>query len=136
MAMPFSKAEREILQNNPFVQKVTGRTVTFTTEFKMDYVARKSVGESSRAIFKSAGIDPDILGERRINTFTSRMKQHTARPEGFRDLRSTNSGRHLQSVEQDELTTLRNEVAYLRQENTFLKKVDLIDRKSLWQRQQ
>jgi hypothetical protein len=102
----------------------------------MDYAARKEVGESSRAIFKSAGINPDIIGDRRIDTFTNRVKRYVARSEGFRDMRSVNSGRPTQTVEQDELTTLRNEVAYLRQENAFLKKVDLIDRKSLWQRRQ
>ena len=84
-------------------------------------------------IFKKYGFDPNVLGAKRRNTFTERLKKQTQRVEGFKDTRKDNSGRpstkELSLEEQIERLKHKNKV--LQQENDFLKRVRFINRKQI-----
>ena len=84
-------------------------------------------------IFKKYGFDPNVLGAKRRNTFTERLKKQTQRVEGFKDTRKDNSGRpstkELSLEEQIERLKHKNKV--LQQENDFLKRVRSINRKQI-----
>ena len=68
-----SEKEIKILEQNPFVSGVENNTVHFIPEFyKMAY-SKKLDGFTSREILKSIGIDPQILGESRVDSLNSNL---------------------------------------------------------------
>ena len=81
---------------------------------------------------KKYGFDPNVLGAKRRNTFTERLKKQTQRVEGFKDTRKDNSGRpstkELSLEEQIERLKHKNKV--LQQENDFFKKSEIYQQKA------
>ena len=105
----------------------------FKKEFKELYWIDYQNGIQPIEIFKKYGFDPNVLGAKRRNTFTERLKKQTQRVEGFKDTRKDNSGRpstkELSLEEQIERLKHKNKV--LQQENDFLKRVRFINRKQI-----
>ena len=68
----------DCLLQNPYVFAVTGKIVTFTEEFK-DLACRElAQGQKSmREIFQEHDIDPEILGDNRIQSFVKAMSKRT-----------------------------------------------------------
>ena len=56
------------LSGNQNVQWVSRTGVQFTPEFKMLAWEQKKQGRRMKDIFRDNGIDPDILGRKRIDT--------------------------------------------------------------------
>ena len=110
----FTEEQVKELEKNPYVKKVSNKSITYAKEFKY-------------------GFDPNVLGAKRRNTFTERLKKQTQRVEGFKDTRKDNSGRpstkELSLEEQIERLKHKNKV--LQQENDFLKRVRFINRKQI-----
>jgi len=71
----FSVWEREQLANNPSICNVTEKTVSFTREFKELFWKRVNSGVHAITIFAEAGIDPMILGQKRINGFAKQLRR-------------------------------------------------------------
>ncbi|WP_211226692.1 HTH domain-containing protein [Sporomusa ovata] len=76
------------------------------------------------ANLREMGIDTRLLGKRRINSIVQRIKQYELRPEGCEDKRRSNAGwpatKDLSDLEK--IKRLEQRIAYLKQENEFLKK--------------
>ena len=123
---PLTQKEIELLRNNPNVKRVTAYTVCFTEEFRKKVYEEKTAGESIATILRRNGIDPDILGESRVQGLSHTLNKRAKRQEGFTDLRSENY-RRPSNAENDTLEkrvrSLENELAYTRQEVEFLKKI-------------
>ena len=101
-------------------------------EFKELYWIDYQNGIQPIEIFKKYGFDPNVLGAKRRNTFTERLKKQTQRVEGFKDTRKDNSGRPSTkelSLEEQIERLKHNKV--LQQENDFLKRVRFINRKQI-----
>ncbi|MGL5414672.1 MAG: HTH domain-containing protein, partial [Clostridium sp.] len=62
----FSDKEIEILKNNRYVLKVSAKAITYTNEFKIQFIADSNNGLSAKQIFEKASFDINILGDRRI----------------------------------------------------------------------
>ena len=61
------------LSGNQNVQWVSRTGVQFTPEFKLLAWEQKQQGRRMKDIFRDNGIDPDILGRKRIENFSVRL---------------------------------------------------------------
>ena len=129
----FTEEQVRELEKNPYVKKVSNKSITYSEEFKELYWIDYQNGMQPIEIFKKYGFDPYALGSRRRDNFTNRLKKQAAREDGFKDTRSKNSGRpstkELSLEVQLERLKHKNEV--LQQENDFLKRVRFINRKQI-----
>lgn len=125
----FSKKAVEKLRKNPYVKTVTENGITYTEEFKNIFIKEHSEGIPTSIIFERYGFDIDVLGENRIHSASKRWRQQAKRDEAFTDKRAINSGRPLsrELSEEETIERLKHKIAILEQENSFLKKVHLIE---------
>ena len=126
----FTPEEIEHLQSNRNVQTVSKTTVKFTEEFKRHFYQQWKHEKSARQLFEENGIDPDVLGVKRIEGFCYQLNKQAKRKEGFADHREYNY--HRPSKTGDEtvetrIKQLEHELAYTRQEVEFLKKLQMAD---------
>ena len=128
----FTKEEMDHLRASRHVKKVTEKMVKFTPEFKRYFYQRLTGGKTARQIFLECGIDPEILGEKRIEGFSYSIRKQAKRDEGFEDLRQNNYRHQPQEATEDipvekRIRQLEHELAYTQQEVEFLKKLQMAD---------
>ncbi len=130
----FTEKQQEQLRNNPYIERVSEKAITYTTEFRKKFATEYEAGRLPSIILRDMGIDPQLLGKRRIDTITRRIKKFSLRAEGFEDTRKNNSGRPStkQLSEQERIAYLEHQVKYLKQENAFLKKINFLDKQAEW----
>ena len=120
----FTEKEIKILNKNPYVKKVSEKSITYSDEFKQLVVLQ--------IIFEQAGFDVDIMGMKRIEAAASRWKKayRMSGILGLKDTRQTNSGRRLNRALTDKEKTAKLEakIKLLEAENELLKKVYLMER--------
>lgn len=127
---PFTKEQVEHLRENRYVKSVSASTIRFTEEFKRYFYQERTSGTPSRQIFLASGIDPDILGESRIEGFRYTLYKQAKREEGFTDKRQNNCHREAKPGEdtvEARIRQLEHKLAYTRQEVEFLKKLQMAD---------
>ena len=128
----FSEQDIEILSKNKYVKNVSEKSITYTNEFKIHFIAEYNNKKLPRNIFEEAGFDINIIGLKRIKCASSRWR--TAYKEngvlGLDDTRRKNSGRPRQrELTKDELIAKQNaEIEYLKAEVELLKKLELHER--------
>lgn len=123
---PLSKREIEELRGNPYVKKVTANTVSFTEDFKKLVYDKKQEGIPVAETMRRCGIDPEILGDSRVQGFSYCLNRRAKQSNGFSDRRSENYRRPAKTGEEtmeQRIRQLENELAYTRQEVEFLKKL-------------
>lgn len=130
----FTQEQIDQLRINRYVRNVTPSTVSFTEEFKILFYRKYQEGYPVRLIFLDCGINPDILGKKRIDGFCYLLRKNAQREGGFK---SRNHGRprsnltHQPKDEGESMETtvqrLEHELAYTRQEVEFLKKLQMAD---------
>lgn len=126
----FTKEQVERLGSSRYVAAVSNTTVRFTAEFKKHFLEERRAGKEVREIFRECGIDPDILGEKRISGFCYQVNKKANQNEDFSDKRE---GNHRKKTEgeagtvEERISRLENELAYTRQEVEFLKKLRAAD---------
>ena len=111
---------------NPFVKSVTVNSISFTEEFKELAYEGKSKGMTMPEIMRKNGIDPEMLGPKRIENFSYLLNKKAKQKQGFTDHRSENYRRPAKTGEEtvdQRIQQLENELAYTRQEVEFLKKL-------------
>ena len=69
-----SSAEMEILQKNPYVEDVNRQRILYTYEFKCFFMEQYLAGKRPVDIFRQAGFDVSMLGEKRIERATARWR--------------------------------------------------------------
>ena len=127
---PFTREQMEQLQDNQYVKSISTSTIRFTEEFKRYFYQQSKSGMSSKDIFLACGIDPDILGVKRIEGFRYTLNKQAKRDEGFTDKRQNNYRRPAKNGEETveiRIKQLEHELAYTRQEVEFLKKLQMAD---------
>ena len=71
--------EIDILRHNPNVAAVEhGRYVWYTLDFKKRFIKEYKSGKPPTRIFREAGLDPKILGTKRIEKAAARWKESDA----------------------------------------------------------
>jgi len=128
----FDEEQKKQLRANHWVKSVTEKSISFTEDFKVYFINEYNLGKLPKQIFKDAGFDINMLGDKRIEQCTARYKRQNKRIEGFHDTRANNSGRRigkeLSIDEENEL--LKKQNAKLQQELEFLKKMEYLARQA------
>ena len=123
-AIQYSKEEQERLKELPCVEKVTEKMLVFKQSFKRDAVAKSKQGFTANQIFIQAGIDINkyapkyfhhLLKRWKHNDLSDRLKQGRPKKEQHKDINEMS------------LEELKARVAYLEEENDFLKKLKALE---------
>ena len=127
----FSKEDIEMLSKNKYVKNISEKSITYTNEFKIQFIADYSNGKSPKTIFEECGFDSNLLGKRRIDSASARWR-NAYEKHGVTGLDDTrrNSGRpRKRELTKDDLLKKKDaEIAYLRAEIDLLKKLELSER--------
>lgn len=131
----FTEEQQSELQKNPYIKKVSAKSITYTKEFKEKFEEEYRSGKLPSQILADMGIDHRLLGKKRKSSLVARMKQYELRPEGCEDTRKNNTGRPSTKglTDAEKVKRLEQKVAYLNQENEFLKKNIQMDRQATWE---
>ena len=131
----FTEEQQLELSSNPYIQKVSTTTITYTKEFRERFEEEYRAGKTPSQILTNMGINPHILGMKRKSSLVQRMKLYELRAEGCEDTRKNNSGRPLTKVltDDEKIKRLEQKIAYLQQENEFIKKNIQMDRAANWE---
>ena len=118
------------LQKNKYVKKVTEKSIQFTSEFKEEFIRLDKRGLGPTMILTQLGINPQVLGYRRVDKLAVRIRKQSKRPEGFNRKENSSKGksRKLSFKSKDEELEYYKELAErLSQENEFLKKLKALE---------
>lgn len=131
----FTKREIKILSETKYVENVSEKAITYTSEFRRLFIAENLNGKTTRAIFEACGFDIDIIGTKRIESSGSRWRRayNNHGVLGLDDTRKGNSGRPLERELTMEEKLFRSEakIKYLESEIELLKKLDALERRRL-----
>ena len=125
----FTTEEVEILQQNPYTYTVTVNEIHFTAAFREYVWKRYQTGDSVLSIFRDAGYDPEMLGRSRLDGFLSKLRSDVKNGVGFIDGRRRKSRPRPSQTDYEgmpdkkAMRAMQHELAYLRQEVDFLKKI-------------
>ena len=127
----YTAKEMKLLKANPYTFKVTKNKLYFTIEFKETFWTAYEAGMAPRKILEDLGYDLEMFGQKQIDSMVQSIKRQAQSGNGFRqgenrtrrkkDELSIPEGTSIES--KDTLTSILNEVKYLRQEVDFLKKL-------------
>jgi hypothetical protein len=136
----FTPEQVEELRRNPYVRNVSEKALTYTESLKEDFITQYGTTKTSTvaSFFEQHGFNPQVLGASRMKSFSKLTRRQATRSEGFKDQRALSSGRprKTERTAEQELAYLKHKIALLEQENDFLKKIDFIERRALWQTKQ
>lgn len=126
----FNEKQIKILEKNNNVKAVSTKCITYTDNFKNEFIAKSEKGILPRKIFEEAGFDVEIIGLKRIEMSAFRWRTKYKKCELLNDSRKGNSGRTLNRELSSEEIIARLEAKnkLLEAENELLKKADLIER--------
>lgn len=71
----FTQSEMHYLRMLPAVAHVTSARITYSDQFREDATRRYLAGESPVKIFRDAGLDPRLIGYKRIERAFARWKK-------------------------------------------------------------
>lgn len=128
----FTKEEMNHLRANRYVEAVTENMVRFTPEFKRHFYQSLTDGKTAKQILLECGINPSILGDRRVEGISYLIRKQAKRDEGFEDLRQNNYCHPSEETAEQiplekRVRQLEHELAYTQQEVEFLKKLQKAD---------
>ena len=77
---PFTQRERNYLESLPAVSRVTGARIHYTDEFRDECLRRYGAGEHPVDLFRQAGLDPRLIGYKRIERCFARWRANARQP--------------------------------------------------------
>jgi hypothetical protein len=119
----FTEEEMALLRVSPYVLDVSPSIVHFSAEFKEKFWEGVVSKKELREIVVELGIDPDILGESRVNGLKTMIREEVRAGKGFRDLRTYGSYLDVYTNPEAKVKHLEQVLAYKDQEIEFLKKI-------------
>ena len=131
----FSKEEQMLLLRNKNVIKVTDKSITYSDEFKVSSIQSYAKGKFPVEIFREAGFDLNIIGNKNPKRCINRWKTTylTIGKDGLMGERRGRGQKHPSNLEmslEERLTAAEAKVSYLEMENEFLKKLDELERRN------
>lgn len=78
----FSPEEIKYLKSLPAVAEVTEKRITYTDDFKRYCVSHYNEGASPVRMFREAGLDPALIGYKRIERCIARWREAENRASG------------------------------------------------------
>ncbi len=128
----FTDEEVEILRENKYTAFVSNNSIRFTLEFKEMFLEKKKGGVPARRIFLEAGYDVDILGTSRIKNISKRIPKEASAPCGLHEgyhihRKRPGDADYGRMAPEEAMAAMQCEIAYLRQELGFIKKIIKMD---------
>ena len=130
----FTPEQVEQLKKNKYVKHVSEKAITYTEEFKEVFMMEYNSGKLRSQILIEMGFDPKVLGVARIKSISDRTRKQAKRPEGFKDTRSTESGRPLERElsPEEQMERLKQENEILKAKVEFLSLLRRVEREAAW----
>lgn len=130
----FTPQEVTNLELNPYVQRVSQSSITYTQAFKELFILKDNQGMMPTEIFREAGFDPAILKAKRIDSSAQRWRKKVINGQSLEDERPGNSGcpKTKNLTVEEEFKRMKAQIAYLKAENDFLKKLEQAEREAIW----
>ena len=123
----FTPEEIEQLKQNRSVKSVSEKGITYTEEFKNNFIVMNHRGYMPREIFEHYGLDVSVIGMSRIASAGKRWRLAYTKEGvlGLQDQRINHSGRPLKRelTVEEELNRLKAELLLVKAENELLKKL-------------
>ena len=119
----FTEEEMNHLRASSYVLDVSPSIVHFSAEFKEKFWNLILLRKAPREIVVELGIDPEILGENRVNGLKSMIRNEVRAGKGFRDLETYETHRNEFINPEMKVKYLEQQIAYKDQEIEFLKKI-------------
>lgn len=117
------------LSQNKYIEFISKNKITFTKEFKILFMNEFNKGKGNLQIFSEFGLDPLLIGKRRIKACTRNWKKQAAHDPTF----SKNSHYPIHKETDEErkeklkdIKYLQKKVNQLEMENEYLKKVSAL----------
>ncbi|MEG0836257.1 MAG: hypothetical protein RR413_12535 [Christensenellaceae bacterium] len=122
----FTEEEMNLLKESEYVLAVSPSIVHFSADFKKKFWEALLERYKPREIIVQLGLDPEILGEKRINGLKAMIHNDVKAGKGFSDLNTYNQ--YLKSncifaTPEGKIKYLEQQLAYKDQELEFLKKI-------------
>lgn len=122
----YTKKELKELNANPYTLKATKNQISQTAEFKRVFWTKYQAGETPRKILIDLGYDPNMFGQKRIDSLVQHIKKQALSGNGFTE--GQNRTKRVKIVSNEDFTPqsfaqMQHEVLYLKQEVEFLKKI-------------
>lgn len=118
----FTAKERAYLSSLPAVKSVSASHIRYSDRFRVEVMCRYNAGESPSAIFREAGLDPKLIGYKRVERCIARWKQQE-RDERRKRKGATHEGETNDLTEADESQDM---AAKLAQAQLTINKCDLL----------
>ena len=130
----FTPEQVEELRKNKYVKHVSEKAITYNEEFKEVFMMEYNSGKLPSQILTEMGFNYKVLGKRRIDNIVHTTKKQALRPEGFKDTRSTESGRpRTNDLTQEELIERqKQEIEILKAKVEFLSLLRRAEREAAW----
>lgn len=77
----FTAKERAYLASLPAVKSVSASHIRYTESFRVECMCRYDAGESPSSIFREAGLDPKLIGYKRVERCIARWKERQKKDE-------------------------------------------------------
>lgn len=116
----FTEEEIDILRQSPYILGVTTKQISYGRLFYQEYWRIFQLGFSSQEAFEFLGLDPEIVGERRIIMVHIRVRDLAKKGRLYDEEADTTTSIAEQLKQKD------SEIERLRQEVEFLKKKKLL----------
>lgn len=127
----FNKEIIELLNQNPYVVKVSEKSITYSDEFKRLFIDKYLNGKTPKLIFEEAGFDVNLIGVRRYEQASARWLRSYNKDGiiGLRDTRKDNNGRPTaKEFSKDEIILKQeSKIKLLDEQLELLKKLDVRD---------
>ena len=127
---PYTSEEIAKLEANPYTLQATSHRLQLTLEAKGKVLEMLEAGFTASKILRNLGYDTEMLGQASVDGLVYGVKKQARSVYGLHEGYKKRQGKRLESedigtlpVNAETVVKLINEVAYLRQEVEFLKKV-------------
>ena len=134
----FTDAQVKKLSKNKWIKNITNKGITYSDEFKYKLVKEcENYIKFPQDVFRECGINPEIVGERRISNSAHRWRKQLNSTGKIIDTRKGASGRPLEHElsDKEKLERAEAKIKLLEAENELLKK-KRIDRNENFNRYQ
>ena len=126
----FNDSQIKKLSKSKWIKKISNKAITYTDEFKIKLVKEtENYKKFPREIFKECGIDPEIVGNKRIEIAAYHWRKKYNETGEIRDTKKGNSGRRLERElsNKEKLERAEAKIKLLEAENELLKKNEMIE---------
>ena len=126
----FTDVQVKKLSKNKWIKNITNKGITYTNEFKYKLVKEcKNYNKFPQDVFRECGIDPEIVGKKRIECSAYRWRKQINSTGEIIDTRTTKSGNTIKRElsDKEKLERAEAKIKLLEAENELLKKNELIE---------